>query len=192
MSEVINRVINRLYAKDDCESGYSPVLFTPLQFTTEASSFSECYRLSSLPLCRFHISRNFPIAHFRPSSSNRFIPVFSSPFSRDVSNDAYLRLCSSKVTRKNAPRRQLVWAHRDEITSYASRSRRCNAIATTQVQRYQHSPSSSSFVSSRYSTFTAPCIARFSSSDRLFNIDRIVATDVSRLILNAVKHSFSR
>lgn len=33
-------------------------------------------------------------------------------------------------------RRQPVWAHRDEITSYASRSRRCNAIAATQVQRH--------------------------------------------------------
>lgn len=144
MSEV--DVINRLCATKDARGlrkweGCSPVLFTPLQFTIETSSFSECYRLPSPPLCRFHISWNFSIAHFRLSSSNRFIPVFSSPFSRDISNDAYLRLCSSKVTRKNAPRRQLVWAHRDEITSYASRSRRCNAIATTQVQRHQHSPS---------------------------------------------------
>jgi len=121
--------------------------------TTETSSSFECYRLPSL--CRFHILWNFPIAHFRLSLSNRFIL-----FSRFRT---YL-LCSSKITHKNAPRRQPVWAHRDEITSYASRLRRCNAIATTQVQRHQYSPFLLSLVVA--TLLHAPCIARFSSSDR--------------------------
>lgn len=77
---------------------------------------------------------------------------------------AYLRLCSSKVTRKNASRRQLVWAHRDEITSYASRSRRCNAIATTQVQRHQHASSLLRYIVAALHLH-ARCIAH-SSSDR--------------------------
>lgn len=38
--------------------------------------------------------------------------------------------------RANRRWRQLVWGHRDKITSYASRSRRCNAIVTKQVQRH--------------------------------------------------------
>lgn len=89
-------VINRLRTTKEARKlqqweGCSLVLFTPLQFTAEASSSSECYRLLSPPLsppppspfflCRFHISWNFPIAHFRLSWSNCFISVFSSSFS---------------------------------------------------------------------------------------------------------------
>lgn len=86
------------------------------------------------------------------------------------SSGAYLHLYSSKVIRKNAPRRQLVCAHRDKITSYASRSRRCNAIATAPTF---HVPSSSHHSSTSPSRVLASP-ALLPSTGRLFNIDGIV------------------
>lgn len=142
----------------------SLVLFTPLQFTTGTSSFSECYRLSSPPLCRFHISWNFPIAHFRLSLSNRFIRVFSSLFSR-----ARAMRISVSVRLKSPARMhggdslsgptatRLLRMHRGCDDVMRLQRRKCNGT---------NIPSSLLPLIATTLRLHAPCVARSSSSDR--------------------------
>jgi len=137
-------VINRLCTTKEArrlrkwEGCCSLVLFTPLHFTEASSSSEYACKLSTASLSFSYLSK-FPDCAISDCLCLTILSWFSCPHFRAF--ERYLRLRSSKITRKNAPRRQLVWAHRDEITSYASRSRRCNAIATTQMQRHQHFPS---------------------------------------------------
>lgn len=163
--DVINRLCTtkearRLRKWEEC----SLVLFTLLQFTTETSSFSECYRLSSPPLCRFHISWNFPIAHFRLSLSNRFILVFSSLFSR-----AQAMRISVSVRLKSPARMhggdslsgptatRLLRMHRGRDDVMRLQRRKCNGT---------NIPSSLLPLIATTLHLHAPYVARSSSSDR--------------------------
>lgn len=123
------------------------IIDTPVSLSAlSPSSFPREIFAICLPPPRFP-----PRPRPRSSPSNRLIGVLISvfetgvhlPFHSSSSSPLPLRALSPHRSSLKSParmqaRRQLVWAHHDEITSYASRSRRCNAIAATQVQRHLH------------------------------------------------------
>lgn len=101
-----------MHYKDSCES--TEMLFhtfTLPQFMTKASNFSQYYRHTAIFVSfrRFH---SCEISRLRISDYPCLTILSRS--SPPLSSRAYLHLCSSNDARKDARRRQLVWAHRDE------------------------------------------------------------------------------